>query len=245
MSNFETVIYEKGDDGIAYVTLNRPGVLNALNVQMRDDLYQVCNAIKEDPDVSVVIFQGAGDRAFCAGADITEFGSAPSPTIARRVRWERDLWGELVRLYKPLIAAIQGFCLGSGLELSMICDIRVASQDARFGLPEVGLGIIPAAGGSQTMPRVVAKGYALELTLTGDIIDAQEALRIGLVNHIVSRDDLLSVAQEIARKILEKDQRVVRLAKEAIVRGLDLPLADGIRLEAQLAAITRGWKRRG
>lgn len=115
MSNFETVIYEKGDDGIAYVTLNRPGVLNALNVQMRDDLYQVCNAIKEDPDVSVVIFQGAGDRAFCAGADITEFGSAPSPTIARRVRWERDLWGELVRLYKPLIAAIQGFCLGSGL----------------------------------------------------------------------------------------------------------------------------------
>ncbi|MBM2826937.1 MAG: Crotonyl-CoA hydratase [Dehalococcoidia bacterium] len=245
MSDFETMIYEKGDDGIAYVTLNRPQAINALNVQMRDDLYQVVSAIREDPDVLVVIFKGAGERAFCAGADLTEFGSAPSPTIARRVRWERDLWGDMVRLYKPMIAAIHGFCLGSGLELSMICDIRVASDDARFGLPEVGLGIIPAAGGSQTLPRVVAKGHALELAITGDIIDAQEALRIGLVNHIVSREELMPTAREIARKILEKDQRVVRLAKEAIVRGLDLPLADGIRLEAQLAALTRGWKKKG
>ncbi len=239
MTEFNTIIYEKDAAGIVYVTLNRPTVLNALNVQMRDDLYQAINAIRDDPDAHVVIFEGAGDRAFCAGADLTEFGSAPSPVIARKVRWERDLWGTIATTYKPMIAAIHGFCLGSGLELSMLCDIRIATQDARFGLPEVGLGIIPAAGGSQTLPRVVHRGHALELALTGDIIDADHALHIGLVNRLVSPGDHLEAAKETAHKILEKDQRIVRLAKEAIVRGIDLPLVDGIRLEAQLAAMTR------
>lgn len=242
-TEFSTILYDKGDHGVAYVTLNRPQVLNALNVQMRDDLYQVVYAIREDPEVRVVIFKGAGDRAFCAGADLTEFGSAPSPVIARKVRWERDLWGTLARTYKPMIAAIHGFCLGSGLELSMLCDIRIATEDARFGLPEVGLGIIPAAGGSQTLPRVVERGHALELALTGDVVDAQHALRIGLVNRLVPKGEHLASAESVARKILEKDQRAVMLAKEAVVRGLDLPLAEGIRLEAQLAAMTRGGKK--
>ena len=243
--SFATLIYEKSDDGgIAWVTLNRPERLNALNVQMRDDLFEVVSAIREDPDVRVVIFKGAGERAFCAGADLTEFGSAPSPVIARQVRWERDVWGLLVTTPKPMIAAVHGFCLGSGLELSMTCDMRIATDDARFGLPEVGLGIIPAAGGSQTLPRIVGRGRALEIVLTGDFIDAQEAYRTGLINRIVSRADLYPTAEAMARRIMEKDPVVVQAAKMAIIRGLDLPLPEGIKLESQYVGLTLPRRKR-
>jgi len=241
--SFQTLIYEK-TDGIAWVTLNRPERLNALSVQMRDDLFEVESALRDDPEVQVVIFKGAGDRAFCAGADLTEFGSAPSPVIARQVRWERDVWGRLVSLPKPMIAAVHGFCLGSGLELSMTCDLRVTSDDARFGLPEVGLGIIPAAGGSQTMPRIVGRGRALEIILTGDLIDAQEAYRIGLVNRVVPRADLYPTAEALARRIMEKDQVVVQAAKLAVIRGLDLPLTEGIKLESQYVGLTLPRRKR-
>ncbi|MBI2886457.1 MAG: enoyl-CoA hydratase/isomerase family protein [Chloroflexi bacterium] len=241
--SFQTLLYEKAE-GIAWITLNRPERLNALNVQMRDDLYEVMSAVRDDPEVQVVIFKGAGDRAFCAGADLTEFGSAPSPVIARQVRWERDQWGLLLGLPKPLIAAIHGFCLGSGLELSMTCDLRVAAEDARFGLPEVGLGIIPAAGGSQTLPRLVGRGRALELILTGDYLDAAEAHRIGLVNRVVPRAEIYPTAEALARKIMEKDQVVVRAAKLAVTRGLDLPLAEGLKLEAQYVGLTLPRRKR-
>jgi enoyl-CoA hydratase/carnithine racemase len=241
--SFSTLLYEK-DGPIAWVTLNRPERLNAFNVQMRDDLYEVAGAIRDDPDVSVAVFKGAGERAFCAGADLTEFGSAPSPVIARQVRWERDLWGLLLGLSKPLIAAIHGHCLGSGLELSLTCDIRIASEDARFGLPEVGLGIIPAAGGSQTLPRVAGRAQALHLTLTGETIDAAEALRIGLVTRVVPRERLYQEADAVARSIAAKDQVVVRSAKEAITRGMDLPLAEGLALEAQYVALTLPQRKR-
>ena len=242
--SFETVLYDK-TDGIGWVTLNRPERLNALSVQMRDDLYEVVSAIRDDPEVQVAIFKGAGDRAFCAGADLTEFGSAPSPVIARQVRWERDLWGLLLGLSKPLIAAIHGFCLGSGLELSMTCDLRVATEDAHFGLPEVGLGIIPAAGGSQTLPRIVGRGRALDMILTGDFIDATEALRIGLITRVVPKAELYATAEALARKIMEKDQVVVRAAKLAVIRGLDLPLAEGLKLEAQYVGLTLPRRKRG
>lgn len=230
---FETIIYEKGN-GIAYITLNRPTALNAVNIKMRDELYEVLPAIDDDPEVMLGIIRGAGERGFCAGADITEFGTTPSQTIGRQVRWERDLWGQFLSISKPLIAAIHGFALGAGVEMSMCCDIRIASEDARFGLPEVGLGMVPTAGGSQTMPRLVPLGMAAAPILTGELIHAAEALRIGLVNRIVPRTDLITTAERVAQKIMSRGQVAVRCAKETIKRGLDLSLEQGLDMERKL-----------
>ncbi len=236
MNAFDTIIYEKRD-GIAYVTLNRPEALNRYNIQMRDDIYQVLTAIRDDPEVMVAILKGAGERAFSVGADLSEFGTAPSPVIARQVRWERDVWGLFSSLKQPLIAAVHGFVLGSGVEIALFCDIRIASEDAIFGLPEVSLGMIPAAGGTQTLPRMIGRGRALEMLLTSDRIDAKEAYRIGLVNMVVPRGELYPTADEIARKIMSRGPIAVRYAKEAINRGLDLTLEEGLALERKLAAL--------
>ena len=233
MGNFEVIIYEK-QDNVGYVTLNRPQALNAYNLQMRDELYQVLAAIKDDPEVKVAIFRGAGDRAFCAGADLTEFLTAPSPTIARQVRWERDVWGLFLSITKPLIAALHGYVLGDGVEIALCCDIRVASEDARFGVPEMGLGIIPAAGGSQTLPRVISRAHALEVLLTGRWINAEEACHLKLVNQVVSRDDLLPAAERLANKIKTYSPVAISYAKQAITRGLDLSLEQGLELETKL-----------
>ncbi|MCK4963902.1 MAG: enoyl-CoA hydratase/isomerase family protein, partial [Dehalococcoidia bacterium] len=227
-----------------YITLNRPEVLNRYNVQMRDELYQVLTAIRDDADVMVAIFKGAGERAFCVGADLTEFGTAPSPTIARQVRWERDVWGLFSRIKQPLIAAVHGYVFGSGVEIALFCDIRIASNDAIFSLPEVSLGMIPAAGGTQTLPRLIGKGKALQLLLTGDRIDAQDAYRIGLVNMVVSREELYSTADITARKILSCNPIAIRYAKEAITRGLDLTLEEGLVLERELAKILKALTRK-
>ncbi|TEU02592.1 MAG: enoyl-CoA hydratase/isomerase family protein [Dehalococcoidia bacterium] len=243
MTSFETIIYEKRD-GIAYVTLNRPEVLNRYNIQMRDELYQVLTAIRDDPDVLVAIFKGEGERAFCVGADLTEFGTAPSPIIARQVRWERDIWGLFSSLKQPLIAAVHGYVLGSGVEIALFCDIRIASEEAIFGLPEVSLGMIPAAGGTQTLPRVIGKGRALQILLTGDRIDAQEAFRIGLVNMVVSRGELYLTADRMAQKILSRSPIAVRYAKEATMRGLDLTLEEGLVMERKLAKILKALARK-
>ncbi len=233
MSEFETILYDK-KGGIGYITLNRPQVLNVYNLQMRDDLYQVLEALRDDPEVEVAILQGAGERAFCAGADLSEFLTAPTPVIARQARWERDVWGLFLSLPQPIIAALHGYVLGSGIEIALFCDLRIASEDAVFGLPEVGLGILPAAGGTQTLPRTVGRAKALEMLLTGDFIDATEALRVGLVNRIVPRSQLLSAAEELARKISSHPAPVVRAAKEAVNRGLDLPLPQALELERDL-----------
>jgi enoyl-CoA hydratase len=238
VNGFETIVYEKRDD-IAYVTLNRPEVLNRYNLKMRDELYQVLTAIRDDPGVLIAIFKGAGERAFCVGADLTEFGTAPSPIIARQVRWERDIWGLFSSLKQPLIAAVHGYVLGSGVEIALLCDIRIASEETVFGLPEVSLGMIPAAGGTQTLPRAIGKGKALQILLAGDRIDAQEALRIGLVNMVVSREELSLSADRIAKKILSHSPTAVRNAKEAVTRGLDLTLNEGLVLERRLAEITK------
>jgi enoyl-CoA hydratase/carnithine racemase len=234
MSNFEAIIYEKQND-IAYVVLNRPHALNAYNLKMRDELYQVLGAIKDDPEVKVAIFRGAGERAFCAGADITEFLTAPSPVIARQVRWERDVWGLFLSITKPLIAALHGYVLGSGIEIALCCDIRLASEDAQFGLPEPGLGIIPAAGGSQTLPRAIGRAEALEILLSGRWIKAEEAHRLKLVNRVVPRKELLPEAERLARKIARFDPIAVSYAKQAITLGLDLSLEKGLEFEARLA----------
>ena len=234
MGSFQTVIYEK-NESLAYITLNRPEVLNSFNTQMRDDMYQILGAIKDDDEVAAVIIKGAGDKAFCAGADLSEFLTAPSPVIARQIRWERDVWGLFLSLPQPIIAALHGYVLGSGLELALCCDLRIAADDARFGFPEVELGIIPAAGGTQTLPRVVGRAQALEILLTARRFDAKEACAIGLVNLVVPRAKLLPAAEEMAQKIASLDQNGVRLAKQAVVRGLDLTLAEGLELERMIA----------
>ena len=235
MEDFETLIYEKSDS-IAYVTLNRPQALNTYNIQMRDNLYQVLQAIRDDPEVRVAIFKGAGEKAFCAGADLSEFLTAPSPVIARQVRFGRDVWGLFLSIPQPLIAAVHGYVLGSGIEIALCCDIRIASEDARFGLPEVGLGIIPAAGGTQTLPRIIGRGRALEMLLTNRWLTSEEAFQFGLVNRVVPKDKLLDTAGELAKKIASYDPQAVRNAKQAVVRGLDLSLAEGLYLEKMLAS---------
>jgi enoyl-CoA hydratase len=233
MSGFEVIIYQK-QDGIGHVTLNRPEALNAYNLQMRDELYQVLGAIKDDPEVEVVIFKGAGEKAFCAGADLTEFLTAPPPVAARQVRWERDVWGLFLSITKPFIAALHGYVLGSGIEIALCCDIRLASEDARFGLPEPGLGIIPAAGGSQTLPRTIGRAGALEILLSGRWVTAGEACRLKLVNRVVSRAELLPEAERLAGRIKAHNVLAVSYAKQAVIQGLDLSLEEGLELEAKL-----------
>ena len=233
MSDFETIIYEI-KDGTGYVTLNRPQALNTYNIRMRDELYQVLQAIKDDSGVRVVIFKGAGEKAFCAGADLSEFLTAPSPVVARQVRWERDVWGLFLSIMKPVIAALHGYVLGDGVEIALCCDIRVASEDAQFGTPEMGLGIITAAGGSQTLPRTIARAQALDMLLTGRWVKADEALKMKLVNKVVPRSELLPAAEEIADRIKTYDPVAVSYAKQAITRGLDLNLERGLEVEANL-----------
>lgn len=235
MSAFGTAIFEK-TDGIATITLNRPENLNAYNVRMRDELFEILQAVRDDDEVRVCILKGSGEKAFCAGADLSEFLSAPPPTAARNVRWQRDIWGLFLSVPQPVVAAMHGYVLGSGIEMALCCDIRIASEDARFGLPEVGLGIIPAAGGTQTLPRVVGRSGALELLLTNEWIDAEEAFRIGLVNRVVSKEVLTRQAEETAEKIASFDPKAVRCAKQAVVKGLDLTLVQGLGFERRLAS---------
>ena len=227
-----TIIYEK-TDGVAQVTLNRPDVLNALNLEMRDELWDALRAFRDDPDARVLILRGAG-KAFSAGADISDFGTAPSLTEARRARRERDLWDLLLHLPKPTIAAVHGYALGAGCEMALLCDLRIAADDASFGLPEVGLGYIPSAGGTQTLPRTIPPGMAMQMILSGDPIDAKEAYRLRLVHRVVPRDELDDAAGAWARTLAERDPRALAFAKEAVVRGLDLSLVDGLALEAAL-----------
>jgi len=233
--DFQTIIYDK-KDGKGYITLNRPQALNTYNLQMRDELYQVLSAIKDDPEVMIVILAGAG-RAFCAGADLTEFLTAPSRVTARQVRWERDVWGLFLALPQPLIAALHGYVLGSGIEIALCCDLRIASEDARFGLPEPSLGIIPAAGGTQLLPRTVGRAKSLEKLLTSDWTDAQEAYNSGLVNQVVPKDNLLPYVEQVAGKIMSRAPIAIRYAKQAVRRGLDMSLEEGLALERRLRGL--------
>jgi enoyl-CoA hydratase len=234
MSDFETILYEK-KNGTAYVTLNRPKALNAYNIRMRDEMYQVLGAVRDDPDVRVIIFSGAGDKAFCAGADLTEFLTAPSPVIARQVRFERDVWSRFLSIDKPIIAALHGYVLGDGVEIAACCDIRIASDDVQFGTPEMGLGIITAAGGSQTVPRIINRSHALDVLITGRWVKAEEALKMKLVNRIVTRGELMSTAEKIADRIKSFDPIAVSIVKQAVTRGMNMTLSQGLELEAALA----------
>jgi len=233
------LLFEKSD-GVAWLTINRPDVLNAMNMAVRDELWSAMLAVRDDPDVRVCVVRGAGERAFSAGADISEFGTAPSYVDARRARHERDVWALMLSIMKPLVASIHGFAYGAGCELPLLCDIRIASDDATFALPEVTLGYIPSAGGTQTLPRAILPGVAREMILSGEPIDAQRALMAGLVNRVVPLARLGEETDAVARKLAALSPVAVAAAKEAMLRGADLPLEQGLRLEALLGERLRG-----
>ncbi len=231
----DVLLYEKHGP-VAHIVLNRPRQLNAYNVAMRDNLYELLGAVALDPEVRALVVRGAGDRAFCAGADLTEFGTAPSQAIARRVRFERDVWNRSLGLEKPSIAALHGFVLGSGLEIALCCDIRIASEDAQLGLPELGLGMIPAAGATQTLSRLVGVSRSLDMLLAGERVSARQALRWGLVNRVVAKERLVDEAQSLAEQIARSPGWLLSLIKRAVTQGAELPLAEALALEMRLAS---------
>ena len=231
----DNVLYEK-KGAIAYVTLNRPKVLNALNKATIAELNEVFEDARDDAAVRGVILTGAGEKAFAAGADIGEMvGDTPAEAEVKTRQGQR-LTTLIENLGKPVVAAVNGFALGGGCELAMACTIRIAVEAARFGQPEVNIGIIPGYGGTQRLPRLVGKGRALQLILTGEMIDAQEAHRIGLVNEIVAGADLIARAEAILNRVDANAPVAVKLAIEAANRGLDSSLAEGLNLEATLFA---------
>lgn len=187
--NIDAVLMEK-DENIAILTLNRPDALNAFNVEIRDLLYHYVHIIHEDPTIEAVVVQGAG-RGFCAGADLTEFGTANTVIQKKRIRLQHDLWEDIRRLQKPIAAAMHGFAVGSGLEMAMLFDFRYASPGTKLSLPEARIGMLPAAGGTQSLPRLVKQGHALDLAVSGRTITAEEGVRIGMISRIIDEEKLL------------------------------------------------------
>ena len=232
-SPFETLLFQK-DGAVAHISLNRPQVVNAYNIQMRDDFSEALSAVQLDQEVRALLITGEG-RGFCAGADLTEFGSAPSQVIARQVRWERDIWGQLVNLDKPVVAAVHGYCIGSGLEIALLCDLRIAAAGTVFALPEVQLGMIPAAGGTQTLPRSAGRSQALDLLLTGRRIQAEEALTMGLVTRLSAPESLRNKARRLAEDLADLPTEAVTAMKGLLRHGMDLDLLQALDLESRIA----------
>ena len=235
----ENVLYEK-KDGIAYVTLNRPKVLNALNQRTWQDLRVAFEDARNDATVRGIILTGAGDKAFIAGADISEIAHITAVDAEQSSRYGQDVLTLVENLGKPVIAAVNGFALGGGCETAMACTIRVASEHARFGQPEVTLGIIPGGGGTQRLPRLVGQGRALQIILSGAMITAQEAYRIGLVNEVVPATDLIPRAEAILKQIFANAPVAIRFSLEAVNRGLETSQAEGMALEASLFGLCAG-----
>ncbi len=240
MSAYSTIMLEKRGQA-AHISLNRPSALNAYNIQMRDDFFEALAAVDFDDEVRALIISGQG-RAFCAGADLTEFGTAPSQVVARRVRWERDVWGQLNSLTIPTVAAVHGYCIGSGIEIMLLCDLRIAADDTVFAMPELHLGMIPAAGGSQTLPRNCGPSATLELLLTGRRIDATEAQELGLITQVVTGHQLMQTAWAIASKFGSDASGTASNVRKAIREGMDLSLRKGLELEARVASTAYGEK---
>src|SRR6058998_3741235 len=234
---YETLLYDVAD-GVATVTLNRPEVHNAMNERMRQELTRCFGEVATSDAVRVVV-TGAGERAFSAGADIREFVEPQVPVRFRESRRRVDFRAAMDRCPQPIVAAIRGYALGGGLELALTCDLRIASEDAQLGLTEINLAIIPGGGGTQRLPRLIGRGKALEMILTGARIDAREALSLGLVERVAPAAGVLTAARELARALADKAPVALRYAKEAVVKGLELPLADGLRLENDLATLLR------
>ena len=230
---FECILFEK-QPPLATVTVNRPKVLNALNAKVMDELECAFFDLKNDSAIRVVILTGSGDKAFVAGADIKELATRNAATGAYFARKGQQVLDLIENLGKPVIAAINGYALGGGLEMSMACHLRLASSRAKVGQPEINLGIIPGFGGTQRLARLVGEGRAMELVLTGDPISAEEAHRMGLVNKVVSPDELMDEARALAEKIVSKGALAVRYAMEAVHHGLQGSLSEGLNLEINL-----------
>ena len=233
---YEYILYEEKGK-IAYVTMNRPEALNALNAKTIDELSDVFSQIRDNDAVEVVIITGSGTKSFVAGGDIKELGQENSVDGKERSITAQEMRNRIEWLGKPVIAAVNGFAFGGGCELALACHIRIASENAKFGQPEVNLGLMAFGGGTQRLPRLIGKGRALELLLTGDIIDAAEAYRIGLVNKVVPSESLLATAEELARKILSKGPVAVRLTLESVLAGTDMDMREAIAADANRMAL--------
>jgi enoyl-CoA hydratase len=229
--DFKNVALELGQ--ICVLTINRPKAMNALNSDTMREIADALDAVLETDDAEALVITGAGDRAFVAGADIGEFGNLEDVFGGREMALNgQDVMSTVAAMPIPVIAAVNGFALGGGFELALACDLRVASRSAKFGLPEVGLGLIPGFGGTQRLPRLIGEGRALDLILTGRHVEADEALMLGLVNRV--GDDALEEAKKLASVIIKNGPVALGLAKEAVRRGLDVTLAEGLEIEADL-----------
>ncbi len=233
---YSTIKFE-ARDGIAFLTLSRPQVANALNDTMAIELTDACQIIRQRDDIHVVILSGEGEKGFCAGGDLTEFSDGLENhqyESKQRLVLRSNSVNIIASLNRPVIAAVHGYALGLGLGLVLGCDIRIADDSAVFAAPDVGKGYIPMSGVTQRLPRLIGRGKALEMLVTGERIDAQEAWRIGLINKVVPRDRLLPEAEEWARKLAAKAPVAVRFARETVNKGMDMTLEQGLRLEADL-----------
>ncbi|GAB6039217.1 short-chain-enoyl-CoA hydratase [Fundidesulfovibrio butyratiphilus] len=239
MSEYATLLVEK-ENGLCVVTINRPKALNALNSDVLNDLNALCEELIVDSSVKAVILTGSGDKSFVAGADITEMRTMTVTEGRAFGKKGQAIFNKIENLPMPVIAAVNGFALGGGCELCMSCDIRLASQKAKFGQPEVGLGIPPGFGGTQRLPRLVGKGRAKELLFTADIIGADEAYRIGLVNKVLAPEELMNAAKALAGKIMSKAPVAVTVTKACVNEGLDTDLETGCAYEGEAFGLTFG-----
>jgi enoyl-CoA hydratase len=228
----ETILVER-EGRVAILTINRPDKLNALNQQVRDEMLQILAGLETDDAVGVVVITGAGEKAFIAGADIGEFAGR-TPFDQRHAMRSPRVFDAMAIFPKPVIAMINGFCLGGGCELAMSCDLRIASEKARFGQPEINLGLIPGGSGTQRLPRLVGMGHAMRLILTGDMIGAAEAKEIGLVEMVVPAEELRAKTLELATKIASKSPLTVKVAKESLRASERLSIEDGLAYERDL-----------
>lgn len=233
---YKNIKLEK-EDGIGILTINRPKALNALNTKTLLELRNMLLKIEKDKKINVLIITGEGEKAFVAGADIGEMRKKNPLKAMEFAKLGQGVFSQIENLSAPTIAAVNGFALGGGTELALACDIRIASENAKFGQPEVNLGVMPGFGGTQRLPRIVGKGIASELIFTGEIIDANEAFRIGLVNKVVKPDKLMDESKSFARKIMSKGLVAVKLAKSAINQGMNVDLASGLKIEAEAFSI--------
>lgn len=234
--SFKNLLYEKSN-GVARLTINRPEKLNALNRETVGEIDSAFEGFLADEEARALIVTGSGSRAFVAGADIAELSGLGTLQGQEYSRRGQEVLTRLERSSKPTIAAVNGFALGGGLELALACQIRIASESASLGLPEVKLGLIPGFGGTQRLPRLLGRGKALELIMTGEAVEANEALRIGLVNRVVPADQLIDTCEKLARSIISRGPVAVRFAIEAVSRGLDVPQEEGMFIEAGLFGV--------
>jgi enoyl-CoA hydratase/carnithine racemase len=230
---FQNIIYEKRGP-VAVLTINREERLNAINARTSQEMEQAWSDFREDPALRVAVLTGMGQKAFCTGMDLVATAQGENQIEGRAAAFGG--FTKRLTIYKPIIAAINGFCLAGGMELALTCDIRICSPDARFGLPEVRWSLIPGAGGTQRLPRAIPQAWANYLILTADQMDAETALRVGLVSHIVAKEELMDRAMQIANTICERGPLAVRAAKETILRGMDMPLEHALAYEDQVIA---------